>query len=62
MPVILERDDDSRWLDPDASEPELRGLLRPYADDGLAVQEVSEAVNDVRDDGPHLLEPPLKLF
>ena len=26
------------------------------------VTEVSETVNDVREDGPQLLEPPLKLF
>src|SRR5919108_89422 len=30
--------------------------------DGFCVREVSDAVNDVREDGPHLLAPPLKLF
>jgi len=30
--------------------------------DKLEVTEVSDAVNDVRNDGPELLEPPLKLF
>ena len=37
-------------------------LLRPADEDALAVLEVGDAVNDVREDGPHLLDPPLKLF
>ena len=32
------------------------------ADDELELTEVCDAVNSVREDGPHLLEPPLKLF
>ena len=39
---------------------EAKELLRPT--DELVATEVSEAVNNVREDGPHLLEPPLKLF
>ena len=60
MPVILEREAEERWLDPEAGEMELLALLAPTED--LVVTEVSEAVNDVRQDGPHLLEPPLQLF
>ena len=60
MPVILAREAEGAWLDPDGEEEELAALLGPT--DELAVTEVSEAVNDVREDGPHLLEPPLKLF
>ncbi len=62
MPVILERDLEERWLDPEAPADELAAMLRPFLDDGLDTREVSDAVNDVRDDGPQLLEPPLKLF
>jgi putative SOS response-associated peptidase YedK len=60
MPVILERGAEGRWLDPDVDQPELLSLLAPTED--LVTTEVSEAVNDVRQDGAHLLEPPLKLF
>ena len=37
-----------------------QALLVPT--DDLAVTEVSDAVNDVRQDGPALIEPPLRLF
>lgn len=60
MPVILERDAEARWLDPATSQPELLALLG--ATDELELVEISDAVNRVREDGPHLLEPPLKLF
>jgi putative SOS response-associated peptidase YedK len=60
MPVILLESDEGSWLDPGAKENELQGLLAPT--DDLIVTEVSEAVNDVRQDGPALVEPPLRLF
>jgi putative SOS response-associated peptidase YedK len=60
MPVILEPEGEAAWLDPEARPNELAGLLVPR--EGLEVTEVSNAVSDVRQDGPHLLEPPLQLF
>ena len=60
MPVILDPEAEAGWLDPEAPAGELLGLLRPA--DQLELTEVSEAVNRVEEDGPHLLEPPLKLF
>jgi putative SOS response-associated peptidase YedK len=60
MPVILVQEDESEWLDPETGEEELRALLVPT--DDLTVTEVSDAVNDVRQDGPALIEPPLRLF
>jgi len=60
MPVVLERDAERVWLEPDAEEEQLRKLLVPAED--LEVTEVSDAVNDVRQDGPQLIEPPLRLF
>jgi putative SOS response-associated peptidase YedK len=60
MPVILDREAEAGWLDPDASPEELQGLLVPT--DELVVTEVSDAFNDVRQDGPALIEPPLRLF
>ena len=60
MPVILEQAREADWLDPNSGEQPLRKLLVPT--DDLAVTEVSDAVNDVRQDGPALIEPPLRLF
>lgn len=57
MPVILEPDEDGRWLA--ADDPETRaGLLDPYPDDdGLEAYPVSTAVNDPSNDRPSLVEP-----
>ena len=60
MPVILEEDTEPEWLDPETGEGRLEELLAPT--DDLTVTEVSDAVNDVRQDGPALIEPPLRLF
>ena len=60
MPVILESAAESSWLDPRTAEEKLLELLMPT--DDLIVTEVSDAVNDVRQDGPALIEPPLRLF
>jgi putative SOS response-associated peptidase YedK len=60
MPVILEPDAEAAWLDPGSAQADLERLLVPT--DDLVVTEVSDAVNDVRQDGPQLIEPPLRLF
>jgi putative SOS response-associated peptidase YedK len=60
MPVILDRDVEAAWLDRETPADELKGMLRPT--DDLELTEVGEAVNNVREDGPHLLDPPLQLF
>ena len=39
---------------------DLLAVLQPTED--LVATEVSEKVNDVRFDGPELIEPPLRLF
>ena len=62
MPVVLPPDAESTWIDPDAEEGELLELLRPAPEDALRMREVGDDVNDVRKDGPALLEPPMKLF
>jgi putative SOS response-associated peptidase YedK len=60
MPVILEREAESAWLDRARGADQLLELL--VATDDLTVTDVSDAVNDVRQDGPALIEPPLRLF
>src|SRR3954452_14844388 len=62
MPVILSPEAEEAWLDPTMDAGQLAELLVPYPDEGLAVRGLSDAVNDVRQDGPHLREPPLRLF
>lgn len=62
MPVVLDRDAESAWLDPGAEPDDLLDLLRPAPADALEIREVGDAVNDARADGPHLLEPPMRLF
>jgi putative SOS response-associated peptidase YedK len=57
MPVVLMPDAEARWLDPDAGAKELGSLLAPAPEDLLALREVVDAVNDVREDGPDLLAP-----
>lgn len=62
MPVVLDPDVESAWLDPASEVDALLELLRPAPEGRLELREVADAVNDVRQDGPHLLEPPLQLF
>ncbi|MEV6612605.1 SOS response-associated peptidase [Streptomyces sp. NPDC051051] len=58
MPLALTEDRYDAWLDPAHQDPdELRALLRSPADGRLEVRPVSPAVNDARNDGPHLLDP-----
>ncbi len=57
MPVILDPALESDWLDPAAGEADLLAMLLPLPGDLLRTREISDAVNDVRNDGPELLEP-----
>lgn len=58
MPVILGREDYSRWLDPAMEDPaQLRDLLRPCADERLALRAVSDQVNRVGNDNPECIAP-----
>ena len=62
MPVVFSPEAEAAWLDPGAEPRDLAELLRPAPNDALRLRDVADAVNNVRQDGPHLLEPPLKLF
>jgi putative SOS response-associated peptidase YedK len=58
MPMLLEKEAYDRWLDPEVSDPEdLLSLLVPAAPGRLEAYPVSTAVNNVRNNGPELLEP-----
>ncbi|HLW03324.1 MAG TPA: SOS response-associated peptidase [Ktedonobacterales bacterium] len=57
MPVILSRDDEAFWLNPDETEAaRLLPLLKPYPAEKMEATPVSRAVNNVRNDGPTLLQ------
>jgi putative SOS response-associated peptidase YedK len=56
MPLVVPERDWDRWLDPDAPMDE--GLLtRPPDVRDIRMREVSTLVNNVRNNGPELLEP-----
>ncbi len=58
MPVLLKDKDWDLWLDPTESSPELmRELLAPAPPDLLQRHPVSSRVNNVRNEGPELIEP-----
>jgi putative SOS response-associated peptidase YedK len=56
MPLTISAPDWDRWLDPDAPIDE--GLLRGHGDlDRIEIREVSRLVNNIRNNGPELIEP-----
>lgn len=58
MPVVLDDGAWERWIDPAIPDvAELHGLLGPARDEMLEMVPVSRLVNNVRNDGPELLEP-----
>ena len=58
MPVVVPPEAWERWLEPEPGDPgELLGLLAPADDPLLVAYPVSRRVNDVRNDGPDLIEP-----
>ncbi|MCI0689858.1 MAG: SOS response-associated peptidase [Sporichthyaceae bacterium] len=57
-PLLVEPDRYAQWLDPRITDGTvLRDLLVPAAPGRLAAYPVSRAVNDVRNNGPQLLDP-----
>jgi putative SOS response-associated peptidase YedK len=58
MPVLLPREAWDDWLDPATDDREyLLSLLEPAPDDVLAMVPISTRVNDVRNEGPALIQP-----
>jgi putative SOS response-associated peptidase YedK len=58
MPLLVEPERYDAWLDPSVSDPDaLRGLLVPAAPGRLEAHPVSTLVNNVRNNGPELVEP-----
>ena len=58
MPLLVEPERYAAWLDPGQDDPDtLRSLLVPAAPGRLEAYPVSTSVNNVRNNGPELLEP-----
>lgn len=58
MPVILHKDDEEAWLDPNkASRESVETFLLPYEDNGLEMYKVSEDVNSTRNNDRKLIVP-----
>ena len=58
MPLLVEPERYGGWLDPTTDDPDvLRGLLVPAAPGRLEAFPVSTAVNNVRNNGPELVDP-----
>jgi len=58
MPVILDAENHEAWLGEEAATPErLAAMLRPYDAGLMAAWPVSQAVGNVRNNGPELVEP-----
>ena len=58
MPVILRKEDESTWLNPDIAEPEqLLHLLNPYSDKQMHQWQVGGAARNPRNDYAELIQP-----
>jgi putative SOS response-associated peptidase YedK len=58
MPVILDPQHYSGWLDPNLTDPALFGdWLRPYPAEAMTAYPVSSLVNNARHDGPECVQP-----
>lgn len=58
MPVILKKEDEKEWLNPDISEPEkLLQLLQSYPDNLMEEYPVSPAVNSPTSDSAEIAKP-----
>jgi putative SOS response-associated peptidase YedK len=57
MPVVVPEEIWPVWLDPLTDASELQAILQPNDDVALQIYPVNRLVNDVRNDGPELIEP-----
>jgi putative SOS response-associated peptidase YedK len=58
MPVILQKEDEETWLNPDISEPaQLLPLLKSYPDEKMETWPVGEEARNPRNDYPELIKP-----
>ena len=61
MPVIVPPEAYQRWLDPKSNRSEVRHTLSTFRSENMAFYRVGNAVNNVSNDGPQVIEPLNKL-
>jgi putative SOS response-associated peptidase YedK len=57
MPVILEKEDEDIWLNPDTEAQQLLPLLKPFLADKMEEWEVGAAARDPKNDYPEIIDP-----
>lgn len=57
MPVILKKEDEDLWLDPESKIEDLKELLKPYPAKEMETWRVSTYVNSPKNDAPELIAP-----
>jgi len=57
MPVVLSREEEGIWMDPESKPEELISLLNPYPGDRVEMYKVSKELNKPSNNFPELLEP-----
>jgi putative SOS response-associated peptidase YedK len=58
MPVILAKDDEAAWLNPDLTEPEhLLPLLKPYPAAHIESWRIGDGAKNSRNDNEELIKP-----
>jgi putative SOS response-associated peptidase YedK len=57
MPVILGKEDEDTWLNPDTEVGQLLPLLKPYNTDEMVEWEVGAAARDPKNDYEEVIEP-----
>lgn len=56
MPVILRKEDEEIWLNPDSTESELTDLFAPFPETEMEAYPVSKLINSARSQGKELIE------
>jgi putative SOS response-associated peptidase YedK len=57
MPIILDPERESEWLNPLSNPDSLRSLLVPFAADRMEAFPVNPYVSNAKNQGPRCIEP-----
>ena len=55
MPVILRKEDEAKWLNPNLTKEEINALLKPYDETLMAAYTVQKDFNKIRHEDGKLL-------
>lgn len=57
MPVIVEHDDETKWIDDSLAEQEISKFFKPVPPEYMVRDEISSLVNSVKNDFPEIINP-----